>query len=202
MLVRAGSALGVAILMQDVTRTLLDALASNPVEDDPESVLRGVLRRLERVPGLRDTIVGLEQDHASGRTARLSAALSPQIPCPVCSSVHGREGEYLSTLLAHLGGPGALAEAYRASDGLCLSHFRRALARATSGANAAALVASQQVVWERLKGELGEFIRKSDHRSRGEPYGVEKDVWLRALEAISGPRPRSGSIRQGLTQSV
>jgi len=119
----------------------------------------------------------------------------------VCSLLESKEEDYISTLLAHLDGPGALADAYRTSSGLCLRHFRRTLARAPSGAEARLLSAAQQAVWQRLHDELGEFIRKNDYRFRDEPFVDEKDSWLRALEAISGPPPRSRSEGHSLTES-
>jgi hypothetical protein len=64
------------------------------------------------------------------------------------------------------------------------------------------VVAAQRSVWERLYDELGEFIRKNDHRFRDETFGPERDSWRRALEAISGPPPRSESDLRGLTQSI
>jgi hypothetical protein len=189
LLVRAGAALGVAILTRGVVKTLLDVLASNPVEDEPESVFRSLRRSLDR-------------DLASRPAGRLVAELAPQRPCPVCSLLEDREEDYIGTLLAHLDGPGALADVYRTSSGLCLPHFRRTLARAPSGAEARLLVAAQKVVWQRLHDELGEFIRKNDYRFRDEPFGDEKDAWLRALEAISGPPPQSRSKGRSLTESA
>jgi hypothetical protein len=188
LLVRAGAALGVAILTRGVVKTLLDVLASNPIQDEAESVFQSLRRSLDR-------------DLASRPAARLVAELSPQRPCPVCSLLESKEEDYISTLVAHLDGPGSLADAYRTSDGLCLPHFRRTLARAPSGAEARLLSAAQQAVWQRLHDDLGEFIRKSDYRFRGEPFGDEKDAWLQALEAISGPPPRSRSEGHSLTES-
>ena len=49
-----------------------------------------------------------------------------------------------------------------------------------------ALVNAQHAVWERLGTHLSEFIRKSDHRFRGEPWGEESDAWLRAIAALAG----------------
>ena len=186
LLVRAGAALGVAILMRDVVRTLLAEVETNPIEEVSESAVQGLLRSLERDPECKATV-------------KLEAALAPQTPCPVCALEQDRECDYVKTLTAHLVGRGALADAYRASDGLCLEHFRGALARASSKSEAEMLVAVQQAVWQRLHEELGEFIRKNDHQFRGETFGQEKDSWRRALEAVSGPAPRSQSARQGLT---
>lgn len=187
LLVRPGSALGVAILMQHVIKTLMTVVESKPVEGGAIPVLENVRR-------------GLAKDHASKSTAPLVAELQPQVQCPVCAQVEAREKELADTLLAHLDEPGDLAGDYRASDGLCLEHFRRSLARALSPAQARTLVAVQQSVWQRLHDELGEFIRKKDHRFKGEPFGSEKDSWRRALGAISGPPPPSGTERQALTE--
>ena len=71
LLVRKGAALGVAILMRDVVKTLLDVAAANPAESKPESVLKAVRRSLDR-------------DRVSTATAPLVAQLSPQRPCPAC----------------------------------------------------------------------------------------------------------------------
>jgi hypothetical protein len=189
LLVRPGAAVGVAILMRGILQTLLGVLDSTPVENTGKPFLYS----LRRAP---------DRQHVSSVTADLTAALCSQVPCPVCTHVQELELAYADTLLAHLQGPGELAGSFRASDGLCLAHFRRTLARAPSGAEGKALVAAQQSIWQRLHAELGEFIRKSDHRFRDETFGPERDAWRRALEAISGPQPKSASERQGLTQSM
>jgi hypothetical protein len=189
LLVRPGAPLGVAILTRDVIKTLLVVLESSPVEKSSQSVFHSLRR-------------GADKEYISKATARVIADLSPQTACPVCAHLQDLERAYADTLLAHLDGPGALAEAYRASGGLCLSHFRGTLARVPSSAEAGLVVAAQRSVWERLYDELGEFIRKNDHRFRDETFGPERDSWRRALEAISGPPPRSESDLRGLTQSI
>jgi len=173
LLARAGAALGVAILSKDVLRTLLDALSSNLVEGAGDSVVQGLLR-------------GTDRNGPSKVTARLVAALQPQRPCPVCLHQRDREREFANTLLAYLDQPGALGQAYQQSDGLCLPHFRQVLSQASVPREAKALVRVQRSVWERLHGELGEFIRKSDVRFRDEGFGPEKDSWRRAIEALGG----------------
>ena len=188
LLVRTGSALGVAILMQHVIKTLMTVVESNPVEGTPISILGSVRR-------------GLAREYRSKSAASLVAGLEPQTKCPVCVHVEDHERELADTLLEHLDEPGTLADDYRASDGLCLEHFRLSLARSGSPAQARTLVSAQHSVWQRLHDELGEFIRKKDHRFKDEPFGSEKDSWRRALEAISGPPPATGIQRQASTQS-
>jgi hypothetical protein len=82
-----------------------------------------------------------------------------------------------------------LLAAYESSDGLCLPHFRQALTQVRDGRVFEALVNAQRAIWGRLVGQLGEFIRKSDHRFRGESWGEERDAWLRAIAALAGARP-------------
>lgn len=173
LLARAGAALGVAILSRGVLRTLLDVLASGPVEPARDSVVQGFLR-------------GADRNGPSRVTAKLVEALEPQRLCPACLHQQERERELAITLLTYLDEPGDLSEAYQHSAGLCLAHFRQALCQASSPEEAKALVRVQRLVWERLDGELGEFIRKSDVRFREEGFGDEKDVWRRALEVLCG----------------
>lgn len=175
LLARAGAALGVAILSKGVLHTLLDVLVSNPIEDAGDSIIQGWLRGADRTGPFRGA-------------AGLVAALEPQRPCPVCLLQRDRERELAATLLAHLDEQGPLSSAYQQSGGLCLPHFRQVLSQASSPTEAQALVRLQQVIWERLHGELGEFIRKSDVRFRDEGFGGEKDAWRRALEVFGSGR--------------
>ena len=185
MLVRGGAALGVAILMHDVVKTLLDVLKSHQLDSESASVWTHLLNAFET-----------DQKPAT----RLIADLSPQTPCPICSGIQTIEEQYINTLLEHMSGPNSLSNVYQNSDGLCLPHFRRALTQAKPAKNLKALIEAQQAVWERLYADLGEFIRKNDYRYRREPFGTEADAWLRALESISGASP--SEHKTGLTQSI
>ncbi|NJN81394.1 MAG: hypothetical protein HC802_03340 [Caldilineaceae bacterium] len=111
------------------------------------------------------------------------------------------EGHYANILLKYLLEIPELDEAFRGSDGLCLTHLGNTLARARSRSAAAALVDAQRSVLQRLDGELSEFIRKNDHRFRHERFGAEEDAWLRALETVSGAAPRRGHDA-ALTQAL
>jgi hypothetical protein len=188
LLVRAGAAAGVAILMRDVVKTLVEVLESTPSKGASESGLQSLFRSRDKGQPVKAT--------------KMVDELSPQRSCPACAHVQDREKDFIKTLMSHLDGPAALKEAYRSSDGLCLAHFRHALASAPSDKSARILVAAQHSIWQRLHAELDEFVRKQDIRFRGEPFGEERDSWLRALEAISGPEPQGRSERQGLTQTM
>jgi hypothetical protein len=177
---RKGAALGVAIMMQDLVGNFLRELDGDAAQADRQ--------------GWRGLFSG------EGAAARLEDALQPQRPCLVCAYIAPLEADMLASLAKHMTGRHGFAQAYAASDGLCLPHFRGALA-AAGGKQRAALVDAQRQVWQRLHGELAEFIRKNDYRFRSEGFGGEADSWERALEAVSGSRPPQGTDK-GLTQAL
>jgi len=173
-LVRAGASLGVAIVMRDVLQSVLEVLEGASFEKGPSLSLRG----------LQETL-GLKRPTAA---AEVVAQLEPPATCPACVWVEKVESVLLDTLVRSLTGEESLLAAYEASDGLCLPHFRRALARVRGEANFEALVSAQRLIWERLIGQLNESIRKSDYRFLGEDWEAEEGAWLRAITAIAGAR--------------
>jgi hypothetical protein len=99
------------------------------------------------------------------------------------------EAIYLDEFVSHLIGEDGLLAGYEVSDGLCLPHFRQALARVRDERVFGALVGAQRAIWERLVAHLDEFVRKNDHRFQAETWGEERDAWLRAIAALAGARP-------------
>ena len=174
LLARAGAALGTAIMMQGITKTLLRVLDAHAQADGEKSGFKQLLSNLEM---------------QRGTTARLTDDLGPQIPCPICTSLGKTEKHLAGTFVDHITGPHALQARYQESDGLCLPHFRQAVGKASSRAKLKALITSQRFIWDRLHGELAEFIRKNDHRFKHEPFGDERDAWLRSLETMVGAAP-------------
>ncbi len=158
-----GAALGLALIARDVWENILQTS-----ETDPHTAPS---------PRWRRSAVSAE---------RVLTRLAPQAECPVCIHTQEMEDLYLDVLLEGLTGDAPLLAAYEASDGLCLIHFRRALARARDGEALAALIRVQHAAGQRLVEELDEFIRKNDYRFRDEGWGRERDVWQRALLALVG----------------
>ena len=167
---RPGASLGLALIARDVWEE--------------------IQRAMETAPAFRpqDRRARLPVAPAAGLLDRLT----PQGECPACVHARALEDLYLDILLEKLVGEGGLLAAYGASDGLCLPHFRRALARARDGAAGAALVGAQRAIGQRQLAELDEFIRKNDYRFRDEPWGRERDAWRRALGALVGEIGLSG----------
>mgnify|MGYP003617669110 CR=1 FL=1 len=176
LLVRTGGALGSATMMQGVLKVLLRQLDAAEVEGVAPSRLRGLMRVVD--PGGTHPAV-----------ERLAGSLAPQAPCPACAIEATFAAHYTATLLAQIMPDNPIAATYRDSDGLCLPHFRMVVGRALPGPALNALVAAQRAVWERLNGELEEFLRKSDYRFQKEPFGAERDSWQRAISAVSGQYP-------------
>jgi len=178
-LVRDGASAGVAIIMRDVLQEVLAVLREGEFQ---------VLPTLS----LRRTQEALDPSQPAGATAELVRQLSPQATCPACAQAEIMEDIYLSTLVEQLLGEDGLLAGYQASDGLCLTHFRQALARVRDEVAFEALVNAQRAIWERLIGHLSEIIRKSDYRFQHEPRGEEVGGALRAIAALSGSRGGRG----------
>ncbi|GAB4550557.1 MAG: hypothetical protein Kow0063_45050 [Anaerolineae bacterium] len=179
-LVRDGASLGVAIIMRDVLQEVLAILKEGKFQALPTLSLR----RTQEV---------LDSSQPAAATAGLVRQLSPQSPCPACVQARTMENIYLSTLVEQLLGEDGLLAAYRASEGLCLPHFRQALARVRDETIFEALVNAQRAIWERLVSHLSEIIRKSDYRFQHEPRGEEVGGVPRAIAALSGPRVEKGN---------
>lgn len=180
--------LSVAILERAAIQEILDVLAgglAGGLSQDVVAVLaesnpRGVGRAVQR------WLLGRAETHAPSYRARnLADALEPQVVCPVCAQQEALEESALVSLLNDIG-DAAMVHAVERSDGLCLPHFRQALAQAQDDAACARLVDLQRAHFERLCDELSEYIHKSTHPHTAERFGGEGDSWLRAIGALAG----------------
>jgi len=115
----------------------------------------------------------------------LERSLEPQTECPACQHQAEMETIYLSALFKSLADE-EFWEAYCGSSGLCLPHFQAALRQCRHGSVRQRLVQAQRGFWQRLRGELVEFIRKNDYRFRDEGFGAEGDSWQRAIAQVVG----------------
>ncbi len=104
--------------------------------------------------------------------------------CPACEVAEEAEKRYLEVLFEHLGA-GGLREEYETSDGLCLPHLAEALPRSRGEARRFLLEAESRKL-SGLAAELDEIVRKNDYRFREEPWGDEKDAWIRATRKLAG----------------
>jgi len=144
----------------------------------------------------QDILITLKQalerpspQQAAGRRGkrRLAGALASKSDCPACIYRAEMEDVYVGTLIDHLIEPDFVAKV-RVADPLCLTHFRRIVARIPSTKLFPTLRDIQVAHWERLIAELGEFVRKNDHRFHNETIGKEGTAWIRAIDAVIGTR--------------
>lgn len=112
-------------------------------------------------------------------------ALEPDEPCPVCHKNNENEISYVGVFSDHLGDE-KLQHAFRESSGLCLVHFQKVLQQTADVDNARFLVEIQAGIWEELRADLAEFVRKYDYKNVGEKMGKEGDSWVRAVGQIGG----------------
>ncbi|MHB1355402.1 MAG: DUF6062 family protein [Anaerolineae bacterium] len=172
-LVRHGAALGVAIIMRDVIRTLQSTLAEGRFR-------QGSMFTLARVQETLDS----RQPRVA--TADIVGNLGPQAPCPLCGHELDVEDGLIAAFLENLVGEEGLLDAYTRSDGFCVPHLRQVLARTNDEILFATIAEAQQTIWACLEGSLSEAIRKSDYRFADEAPGEEGTAWLRGIAATAG----------------
>ena len=110
--------------------------------------------------------------------------------CAVCATIARTEALYCELLAQRLNDE-RLRSAFQSGPTLCLRHFARTYDQARPAVRAF-LRAHQRERPDRLAQELGEFVRKSVCACAGEtePFGEERDAWLRALRLYDGALPR------------
>lgn len=170
---RLGDALGFSIIYHDLVSAVLNRL------DDGGRLAR---------PSRRWTSLLTQVPEPARRLIeKMLAAMTPRKRCPACEHRDELTRHIVSTLVAELEMP-EIVEALQASEGLCLQHLRVALQHVRDAAAGEQLLNIHREKLERLKVELGEFIRKSDYRISAEGFGSEGDAWLRAIRMMIGDR--------------
>jgi hypothetical protein len=148
--------------------------------------LDGVAGRLSMAIYYDDFLACLERELETldGGGWRLRPAARGSAPCPACEGVRQHEARSLEVLALSIDDP-EMAEAFAASDGLCRGHMLE-LCRRLSPPARRRVIAEERARLARLREELAEVRRKSDHRFLGESWGEEKTSPTRAAAKISG----------------
>lgn len=159
------SALGVALIADDLLKTLQELLGAGTQEP----------------PSAWGRLLGGVASGSRGLAGRLRRAE----PCPLCAHLTQQTPVHLRSLLQDLETDEG-RRAYATSTGLCLPHLVQTLESGEPAGGLPPLIERQKEVWRSLESELGEFIRKSDYQFRGEPIGEEGDAWRRAFRLLAG----------------
>jgi hypothetical protein len=128
--------------------------------------------------------------------ANLADQLEPTERCLACETLIKAEGHYAETIIQHIHDP-RLQEAYRASEGLCLPHFRLILRQTRDAESLQQFVTIQTAIWEHLYNNLEKFKDNYDV-VKAEEMGEEGDSYQRAIAQMAGeprifglnPRPK------------
>jgi hypothetical protein len=129
------------------------------------------------------------------------ADLAPVEECPACVVRHGSEQATIRTLVELLRDRQELRALYQQSFGLCFPHFKTFLEAAQAEEEVLAfIIAVQSDKLTQLSSELGEYLRKHDYRFSHEPYGEERDSFIRATEILVGAKRGAALLSQRPTQ--
>ncbi|MEW5867147.1 MAG: DUF6062 family protein [Bacillota bacterium] len=145
------------------------------------------------VDGVLDFLKGLLVSHPHARSTRTTVsrqvkALLPGRRCPACLVAHRVQESYLGVLLNEFGSDPEFEEEFASSSGLCLPHLVEALEMSRDDEASRRLLGASIAKLQELKADLAEVKRKHDYRFSKEPWGSEKDAWIRAVEIWSGLR--------------
>lgn len=149
------------------------------------AALDEVLRLIDAAPP-PERQGGLARLVRSSPPSALADALAAEQPCPACVVRADAEKRYLEVIGAYVGEE-RFGGAFRASEGLCLEHFRGALGAARDADNARLLATTQRAIWASLKREVEELLHKLDAHYH-QPIGTESTSWLRTLARLAGEK--------------
>lgn len=155
-------ALNVAVFYEPVLDEILKILNATTLDTKPQKVVQRLFAR-NGGDGFAD-------------------ALDPAQPCLVCDLQNGNEARYLDVIAEYVTDD-RLLNAYRASDGLCLQHFKMAL-RCT--AYAERFIDIQKDIWTHLHADLQTFMHKLAIQVSNDQIGAEADSWRRAHALFTG----------------
>jgi len=119
--------------------------------------------------------------------------LNPKAVCHLCRLLGSYERILawgLQRFLSESRGDEAFRALYRKCWGLCLPHFRTTLAEVDDDLALRILIEVQRERMQAISAELKEYLRKHDYRFAHEPYGPERDAWMRVIALIAGGIPR------------
>jgi len=156
----------------------------------PQRVHAGTLPRSTHLPGVDSSSPSTDPlETAEGRKASLRLAsralqvLESCPPCPVCQRLDEAESRAIILLLALLQ-EGRHEAALERGHGLCMPHFRRAMAEAGQEERQR-LIRLERAKIAALEWELDEARRKGVWSSRPEARGEEQRAWIRALRRFA-----------------
>lgn len=146
--------------------------------------INDMLKELDAAP-VATAKSGLARLMGGSAGSPLADVMMPNGPCIACDTRKKNEQLYVKTVGEYIS-DARLSDPYRASDGLCLPHFRQSMRFAKRPADQKLLLEIQRAIWEALIADLDLFKEMHDHKKVGQWMGDEGDSWLRALRGMAG----------------
>ena len=116
--------------------------------------------------------------------------------CVMCDSIRENMNRYLYSFLHLWQNDSEFRRTFSKSKGLCLPHLRELLAMAAEALPARELAdftgemtALTERNFERVRADLGWFIKKKDYRFQNEPWNGAQDAVPRAIGKLRGALP-------------
>ncbi|MBZ0299460.1 MAG: DUF6062 family protein [Anaerolineae bacterium] len=175
-----GNVLGIAKLYAATLDEVLSVIESTPSQAAPQK---------------RSKLNQLLSGDRPGSAAPLADRLEPTARCMVCERLDEREADYVQIFDQYLLDE-RFRQAFAASDGLCLPHFRSVLRRVTDPARIETLLTTQTRIWTALQAEVESFASKQNYEHIDELTETEGDSWVRAIARMGGERGIFGMQRR------
>lgn len=175
---KQGNVLAIARLYRVVLDDVLETLSTTTGEIQPTSWadrIRGGPTKINNAP--------------------LADRLEPSKGCIACDVMLEYERDYIE-IIRRYAGEARFQEAFSASDGVCLPHFRQIVRTLSDPDDTRRFVEIQAAIWQGLRDELESFIDKQNYEHIGELIGPEGDSWVRAIIRMAGEKGVFG-IRRG-----
>ncbi len=174
---KIGNVIGIARLYGDTLDEVLRIIDETPLET--------------REPPGWQRLVGAT---AKANGGKLADKLEPVEQCPACARMNEDERGYAGIFDKYIHDP-LFHEPYRASEGLCLPHFRCVLREAHTPDSLRRIIEIQHDIWHDLRQEVALFMDKQNYERMGEPMGKEGNSWIRAILRMAGERGIFGTRR-------
>jgi len=158
--------LGISIVYEDILKTALESFEKYQIKDNAT----------------------IKQKKGATKNSFLPAIKNQEVSCPACKLGKEVEQNCIELIIKNLKEP-AFNELYKNSDGLCLKHLKLLIEYSSDSKITQEIINIERENILSLISDLQEYQRKHDYRFSHEPFGKEKDSWIRAVAKIVGKHP-------------
>lgn len=180
-----GSGLGTGIIYEDLLGHAMQAMETYLKQVNSEADLCSFSPQARWRRNIRHWLQGRGRDDIT----RLPETWQVHEPCMACAQVEQSEQHFISEFVSY-GADAQFRAWFAASDGLCLSHFKRVIEATADLPRVRQFISEVQLAkLKTLHHHLSEYLRKYDWNNRHEPkYPEELESWIRAVAFFAGEK--------------